>query len=50
MTLNLISLGRASSPDLAGALDFMDLAHEWIVRGFTSMTTAEAHEHWRRTK
>ena len=48
MTLNLISRGRAASPDLAGALDFMDLAHEWIVRGFTSITTAKAHKHWRR--
>lgn len=48
--LNLISRGRASSPDLDGALDFMDLAHEWIVMGFTCITTAEAHERWGRTK
>jgi len=47
--LNLVSRGRASSPDLDGALDFMDLAHEWIVRGFTCITTAEAHERWGRT-
>ena len=48
MTLNLVSRGHAASPDLAGVLDFMDLAHEWIVRGFTSITTVEAHKHWRR--
>lgn len=48
MTLNLIARGRAASPDLEGALDFMDLAHDWIVRGFTSITTPEAHKHWRR--
>ena len=48
MTLNLIARGRAASPDLEGALDFMDLAHEWIVRGFTSITTSEAHKRWRR--
>lgn len=48
--LNLISRGRALSPDLDGALEFMDLAHEWIVRGFTCITTAEAHEHWGRTR
>ena len=49
MVLTLVSRGRASSPNLDGALDFMDLAHEWIVRGFTSVTTMEAHKKWRRT-
>ena len=48
--LNLVSRGWASSPDLDGALDFMDLAHEWIVRGFTCITTAAAHERWGRTR
>lgn len=48
--LNLVSRGWASSPDLDGALDFMDLAHEWIVMGFTCITTAEAHERWGRTR
>lgn len=47
--LNLVSRGRPSSPDLDGVLDFMDLAHEWIVRGFTSFTTAGAHQRWERT-
>ena len=50
MVLTLVSRGSASSPNLAGALDFMDLAHEWIVRGFTSVTTTEAHNKWRRTR
>ena len=49
MVLTLVSRGSASSPTLDGALDFMDLAHEWIVRGFTSVTTVEAHRRWRRT-
>jgi len=48
MVLTLASRGSASSPTLDGALDFMDLAHEWIVRGFTSVTTVEAHKRWRR--
>ena len=39
---------RDSWLSLLFELDFMDLAHEWIVRGFTSITTAEAHTHWRR--
>lgn len=50
LTLNLVARGRAASPDLEGALDFMDLAHDWIVRGFTSITTSEAHKHWRRKR
>lgn len=48
MVLTLTSRGRASSSDLGGALDFMNLAHEWIVRGFTSVTTSFAHEKWGR--
>lgn len=48
LIMNLVSRGSAVSPDLNGALKFMDLAHEWIVRGFTSVTTPEAHENWRR--
>ncbi|MDE0118156.1 MAG: TIGR04255 family protein [bacterium] len=47
--VNMVSRGPAISPDLNGALGFMDIAHEWIVRGFTSVTTPEAHEAWRRT-
>jgi len=50
LVLNLTARGRASSPDLTSALDFMDLAHEWIVRGFTSVTTSEAHKIWERTR
>ena len=47
--LRLVSRGIADPPNLEGALDFMDLAHEWIVRGFTSITTVEAHAIWGRT-
>lgn len=39
-----------STPDLDGVLDSMDLAHEWIVRGFTSATTPEAHSLWERSR
>lgn len=47
--MNLISRGSSMSPDFNGALQFMDLAHQWIVRGFTSVTAKEAHLNWRRT-
>ena len=50
MTLNLTSRGRALSEDLESALDFLDVAHVWIVRGFTAVTTPEAHAIWRRTR
>ena len=50
MVLTLVSRGAASSPDLDGALDFMNLAHKWIVKGFTSVTTTQAHNQWRRTR
>ncbi|MXX64086.1 MAG: TIGR04255 family protein [Acidimicrobiia bacterium] len=50
MTLSLTSRGRALSEDLNTALEFMDTAHAWIVRGFTAVTTPEAHKIWRRTR
>jgi uncharacterized protein (TIGR04255 family) len=42
--------GRAGSDCLEGVLQFMDLAHEWIVRGFTSLTTSRAHNVWGRMR
>ena len=50
MTLNLTSRGRALSEDLDSALEFLDVAHIWVVRGFTAVTTPEAHAIWRRTR
>ena len=50
MALSLTSRGRALSENLDSALDFMDTAHVWIVRGFTAVTTSEAHKIWRRTR
>ena len=48
--LTLTSQGRSPSPDLDGALGFMDLAHDWIVQAFTSVTTEAAHREWRRVR
>lgn len=31
-----------------GALDFLDVGHEWVVRGFTSITSAAMHKEWGR--
>ena len=50
LVLTLASQGWPASPDLDGVLGFMDLAHEWIVKGFTSVTTPEAHQEWGRVR
>lgn len=49
LAIHLQCRGRLANPDFEDALDFMDLAHQWIVRGFASVTTPAAHEIWRRT-
>lgn len=46
LMLQLAGRGRAGSPDLDGALEFLDLAREWIVRGFVSFTEVEMHREW----
>lgn len=50
LIFNVISRGDPLSDDFEGALGFMDIAHEWAVRGFASVTTPRAHELWRRTQ
>jgi uncharacterized protein (TIGR04255 family) len=46
--LTLIGRGAPEGEGLAGALTFLDRAHEWIVEGFTSITTPEMHRVWER--
>ena len=48
MVLNLTSRGHALSNDLESAIDFFDIAHVWIVQGFTAITSPEAHHLWGR--
>ena len=50
LQLRLTARGRPRSGDTAGVLAWMDLGREWIVRGFTDLTTAEAHRLWRRIR
>ena len=49
MLLQLVARGRPLSPSREGALAFLDVAHDWIVRGFASVTTPEIQSQWRRT-
>ncbi len=46
--LNMSARGRPVTPNIDGVMTFFDIAHEWIVRGFTTLTTPEMHRRWRR--
>lgn len=41
---------KKESRDVASALAGIDLGHEWIVRGFASLTRPEMHHVWERTQ
>ena len=47
--LNLTARGKPQGKGIEGAFSFLDIGREWIVRGFTSITTQEMHRIWRRT-
>lgn len=47
LVLNISCAGPASSR--YSMKEWFDTAHEWIVRGFTDLTTDEAHQEWGRT-
>lgn len=49
LQLTLTARGRPRAPELGASLEWFDLGHEWIVRGFTDLTTAAMHKIWRRT-
>ncbi|MGK2957713.1 MAG: TIGR04255 family protein [Acidimicrobiales bacterium] len=46
--LTLTARGEPLGSDIEGLLAFHDLGHEWIVRGFTDLTTERMHEEWER--
>lgn len=48
LSLNLTVRGAPTSPDIAGALDFMKKGRELIVNEFANITTESAHEQWKR--
>jgi uncharacterized protein (TIGR04255 family) len=48
LLLELKASGPSISTDKKAMLHWFDLAHEWIVRGFTDLTAAEAHKLWER--
>ena len=48
LQVNLTARGKPESSDLQKILDWFDLGHEWIVRGFTDFTAKEMHNIWER--
>lgn len=53
LVLRMELLGRANCREqegVSGALQKLDLCHEWVVRGFASLTTARMHSQWERTE
>lgn len=48
--INMVARGVPEGTGLAGALAFLDRGHQWIVRGFTAITTRQMHQLWERTK
>jgi uncharacterized protein (TIGR04255 family) len=48
--LNLTFRGRPRSPNINGAIEFLDSGHHMIVDFFTQITTNQAHAKWERTQ
>jgi uncharacterized protein (TIGR04255 family) len=46
--LTITARGKPIGTGLDGALGFLELGHEWIVRGFADLTTPEMHQIWQR--
>jgi uncharacterized protein (TIGR04255 family) len=50
LRLDLTARGAPRDQSIEAVLDWIDLGHEWIVRGFASLTTPEMHQQWGRTR
>lgn len=49
LILELTARGDSKSPNIeAATYEWFNLAHEWIVRGFTDLTTLEIQKFWER--
>ncbi len=46
--MKLTARGRPDGEGIEGVFSFLDLGREWIVRGFTSVTSPQMHEIWGR--
>ena len=50
LRLDLTARGQVKTKDVPSVLDGIDLGHEWVVRGFASLTRHEMHREWERTQ
>jgi uncharacterized protein (TIGR04255 family) len=50
LRLDLTARGQLKTKDVASALAGIDLGHEWVVRGFASLTRPEMHQVWERNQ
>ncbi len=50
VALRLTARGAPIGDEIEGVMEFLDLGHEWIVRGFTSVTSEAMHTLWGRTR
>jgi uncharacterized protein (TIGR04255 family) len=50
LRLTLTVRGKPLSSNLNDIQEWLNLGHEWIVRGFTDITTKEMHQYWGRTQ
>ena len=46
--LKLTVRGAPQGSGMTGVIRTMDLGHEWIVRGFATLTSSEMHRAWRK--
>lgn len=46
--LSLTARGAPPTPDTDGIHQWLDIGHEWVVRGFASLTSPELHKKWGR--
>lgn len=49
-SMNLIVRGTPEEPTLESAMKYFQMGRDLIVNEFTKITTARAHEHWKRIK
>lgn len=44
--LSLTARGAPQAGDIPSALEFLDLGRQWVVKGFTDLTTDTFHRRW----
>lgn len=48
LVLSLTARGKPINNSVEGAFEFFEIGREWIVKGFTSITTRNMHKQWRK--